>query len=127
MPNNFVIVASGRGATYAFMATCELQDLANRCQPALNSGFECYIYSLEASPLGQPGFTPTGALCLRRVYHLYDAHDRYEDEARGIIDGLSAHSEAASREYLDIMIKALEVERQKLSQGAQPTAAQAGS
>jgi len=92
----------------------ELDECVQRCYPCLQSGFEVFIYSIEASPAGQPGFTPTGAINLRRHFHLYDAHDEFESEAKDIVDRLSVHSIQASQEYLDLMIKTLQEERNKL-------------
>jgi hypothetical protein len=114
MPN-FIISLHGRGSSYAFMLQgVTVEECVDRCYPCLQSGFEVFIYSIEPSPTGQPGFTPTGAVNLRRHFHLYAAHDEYEQEAHDIIERLSAHSVQASQEYLDIMIKAFQLEKDKL-------------
>src|SRR5258707_5781171 len=93
-----------------------VDEAVDRCHPCLQSGFECYIYSIEPSPTGQPGFTPTGAVNLRRHFHLYNAHEEFIDEAKSIIDRLSAHSVQASKEYLNAMIQTLTIERIKLDE-----------
>lgn len=72
------------------------------------------MYKIEPSPLGQPGFTPIGATCLRRVWHLYNAHEEFKQEAQDIITRLDAHSVESSREYLKIMIKEFYIELQKI-------------
>ena len=115
MPTNYIISIHGRGATYAFLAAADTdENMAERCQPAVNSGFEVFIYTLEASLLGQVPFAPTASTHLRRVYHLYDAHEEYRDKAKDIIEGLCAHSEAASKEYLGETIQILAEEYNKL-------------
>jgi len=100
------------------MVSCEDDQVTSRCQPCLKSGFECYIYKIESSPLGKPGFCPDGAITLRRVWHLYAAHDEFKQEARDIIERLSAHSVESSREYLDVMIKAFQDELASLPTGS---------
>lgn len=106
----YLVSLHGRGASYAFLVKGEVQDVANRCKPCTNSGFEVYIYELMPSPHGAPGFAPTGSTPLKQVYHLYDAHDLWVDEARGIVDKLTMHSEVASLEYLASMINVLNTE-----------------
>ena len=96
------------------MVSCEDDQVTSRCQPCLKSGFECYIYKIEQSPLGNPGFMPQGSITLRRVWHLYAAHDEFRQEAMDIISRLDAHSVESSREYLKIMIKEFYTELQKI-------------
>jgi hypothetical protein len=115
LASNFLICATGRGASYGFMVSCEDDQVTSRCQPCLKSGFECYIYKIEQSPLGNPGFMPIGAITLRRVWHLYAAHDEFRQEAQDIISRLDAHSVESSKEYLDIMISILQTEKEKLN------------
>lgn len=103
----YLVSLHGRGASYAFLVKGEVQDVANRCKPCTNSGFEVYIYELVPSPHGAPGFAPTGSTPLKQVYHLYDAHDQWVDEANSIVDKLTMHSEVASLEYLASMINVL--------------------
>jgi hypothetical protein len=93
----------------------EINELVDRCQRANGSGFEAYIYSLEPSPLGQPGFFPAGTLNLKRVFHVYDAHEEFVDEANSIINKLSSHSEEASRAYLAKVLELLHAEQQRLA------------
>lgn len=112
---NHVVNITGRGAQYCMMMTGETQDIANRCQVCLNAGFEVFIYLLEPSQMGQLGFMPSGALNLRRVYHLYDAHEQYEDKAKDIVDTLSCHSMQASVDYIDRMLTILQAERASLT------------
>lgn len=107
----YVVSLHGRGASYAFLVKGEVQDVANRCKPCTNSGFEVYIYELVPSPHGAPGFAPTGSTPLKQVYHLYNAHDQWVDEANSIVDKLTMHSEEASLEYLLAMINVLATER----------------
>ena len=121
---NFFISAQGRGASYAFMVTCEEADVTSRCQPCLKSGFECYIYSVEQSPLGNPGFMPNGGITLRRKFHLYNAHDDFKQEALDIINRLDAHSVESSREYLAIMISEFQRELDVLKGGQYDTQAE---
>lgn len=122
MTKNFVIFASGRGASYAFMITCDESEVTSKCRNTLTSGFECYIYTIEPSPLGQPGFVPQGAMALRRVWHLYNAHDEFKQEAVDLVERLSAHSVEASREYLSDMMEVFRQELVKLKiEQAQPT------
>src|SRR6202008_1654717 len=108
---------TGRGASYAFMATCDEAEITTKCQPALASGFECYVYKIEQSPLGRPGFCPEGAINLRRVWHLYAAHDEFKQEAQDIISRLDSHSTESSIEYLTIMISEFNKELEALKGG----------
>jgi hypothetical protein len=113
--SNFLISCQGRGASYGFMLSCDDDEVTARCQNCLKSGFEVFIYKIEQSPLGNPGFRPEGAITLRRVWHLYNAHEEFKEEARSIINRLDAHSVESSREYLDIMINELTRERTSLN------------
>lgn len=117
MANNYIIVTTGRGASYAFMLTCDEDEVTARCQPSLHSGMECYIYKIEPSPLGKPGFAPEGAINLRRIWHLYAAHEEFKQEAKDIISRLDCHSTQSSIEYLDIMISELQREFEALKGG----------
>lgn len=117
---NHVVNITGRGAQYCMMMTGDTQDIANACQVCLNSGFEVFIYLLEPSQMGQLGFMPKGALNLRRVYHLYDAHEQYEERAKDIVETLSCHSMQASVEYIDTMLRVLNTERSNLIADVSP-------
>lgn len=117
MASNYIIVTSGRGATYAFMVTCDEGEVTAKCQPSLNSGLECFVYKIEPSPLGKPGFAPEGSINLRRVWHLYNAHEEFKQEAKDIISRLDCHSVESSREYLNIMISELQREFEALKGG----------
>ena len=117
MASNYMISVQGRGASYAFLVTCDDNEVTARCQPCLKSGFECYIYKIEPSPLGDPGFKPEGATTLRRVWHLYDAHDEFRQEAVDIINRLDCHSVESSMEYLSIMISEFQRELDVLKGG----------
>jgi hypothetical protein len=86
------------------MVTGLIDEVANRMKSTVDQGFEVYIYSIEPSPSGPSQFFPPNVLTLRRVYHLYDARDKYRDEAHSIVESLSEHSQEASAEYLNIMI-----------------------
>ena len=121
MASNFLICATGRGASYGFMVSCEDDQVTSRCQPCLKSGFECYIYKIEQSPLGNPGFMPQGSITLRRVWHLYAAHDEFRQEALDIISRLDAHSVESSREYLNVMMETFRVELLRLEGMSLPT------
>jgi hypothetical protein len=79
------------------------------------SGFEVFIYTIEPNPTGRPGFTPDGSIHLKRVWHLYDAHEEFADDAESIINRLSAHSVEASREYLKLIIDRLQTEQLRLT------------
>jgi hypothetical protein len=115
MPTNYFVSYHGRGASYGYLIAADSEeDLTARCQAGVNSGFEVYIYKIEQSPLGRNGFDPEGSTNLRRVFHLYDARDEYEQQAKDIIDGLSRHSWQASADYLDVFIRTLSEERTKL-------------
>jgi hypothetical protein len=111
---NFIISVQGRGASYGFMLTCDEDEVTSRCVPALRSGFECFVYKIEPSPLGNPGFRPDGAITLRRIFHLYNAHEEFKQEAVDIITRLDCHSVESSKEYLDIMINTFQAEKEKL-------------
>jgi len=102
------------------MLTCDEGEVTSRCQNALKSGFECYIYKIEPSPLGQPGFIPTGATCLRRVWHLYNAHEEFKQEVVDIINRLDCHSIESSKEYLQIMINTFKEELNGLNSRGSP-------
>jgi hypothetical protein len=102
---NFIINITGRGVHYCGLASnAELEPLCATLNTSLHQGFEVYIYSIEPSPAGHNQHFPTSVLTLKRQYHLYAAHDEYKQEAHDIIERLSAHSKAASSEYLTIMI-----------------------
>jgi hypothetical protein len=114
--SNHIVNAQGRGACYSFMMAGETQDVVNRAQRLVDSGFEVFIYLIEPSKTGQPSFTPEGALNLRRVYHLFDASEKYHDEVKSIIDGLCAHSIIASKKYINEMIEEFNKELVNLTQ-----------
>ena len=114
MASNFLICATGRGASYGFMVSCEDAEVTSRCQPCLKSGFECYIYKIEQSPLGNPGFMPSGSITLRRIWHLYNAHDEFRQEAQDIISRLDAHSIESSIEYLNDMMEIFRAELERI-------------
>lgn len=118
---NHIVSVHGRGANHCFMINGETQDVANRCQVAVDAGFEVWIYLIEASNMGQPAYTPTGSLNLRRVYHLYDAMEKYHDEIHSTIESLDAHSLEASKKYITHMIEQLQAEAVKLNEMDQPT------
>jgi len=113
---NFIVNLHGRGASYCGMApNSTLEDLLERCQHAVNCGFEVFVYSIEPSQIGQPGFMPPNVMNLRRHAHLYDATDEYTDEVNSIINGLSVHSVQASEKYLNLIIEKLTKERDSLA------------
>jgi hypothetical protein len=114
LDKNFVIFATGRGSTYAFMLTCDEETVTSRVHNTMTSGFEVFIYTIEPNPTGSPGFIPQGAVHLKRIWHLYDAHDEFLDDAESIINRLSCHSVEASREYLDLVLEKLQAERARL-------------
>lgn len=113
---NFLIFASGRGRCYGYMLNCDETEVTSRCQLTLNAGFELFIYEITPSPTGKFGFDPTGSTPLKRVWHLYDAHEEYDMKADDIISSLDAHSVEASREYLERVITKLQTERDRLNQ-----------
>lgn len=112
---NFIVFAHGRGRSHAFMITGETQEVANRCKILTDCGFEAYVYKIEPSLHGNVPYQPQGSVHLRRVYHLWDAHDKYRDEIHSIIEGLSTHSADASKEYIVEMIEALNKELSELT------------
>jgi len=118
MATNYIISIHGRGATHAFLAAAETDEhMADRCMPALNAGFEVFVFRIEPSQHG-PEFTPfapTGSTHLRRVYHLHDAHEDFADEARSIINRLEEHSEAAAAVYVTEVIQVLMEEAKRLN------------
>ncbi len=102
---NYIVNITGRGVHYCGLASnAELEPLCMSLNHCLHQGFEVYVYSIEPSPAGHNQHFPSGVLTLKRQYHLYAAHDEYKQEAHDIIERLSAHSKAASSEYLNIMI-----------------------
>lgn len=124
MANNYLIFATGRGRSYGYMLNCDAEEVTSRCHLTLQAGFEVFVYEITPSPLGKFGFDPTGATPLKRVWHLYNAHDEFREEVKCVIDKLEAHSLEASREYLGIMIselhaalEAINVERAKQTTG----------
>lgn len=105
MPANYIVTIVGRGVHYCGLASnAELEPLCASLNHCLHQGFEVYVYSIEPSPAGHNQHFPSGVLTLKRQYHLYAAHDEYKQEAHDIIERLSAHSKAASTEYLNILI-----------------------
>lgn len=119
---NYLVVIVGRGKVYLGLAqnVSNPDSLANSCQTSVDQGFEVYIYSIEASPLGQVTFFPPEVVNLRKHFHLFDDTERYTDEARSIIMGLSRHSITASKRYINIVQSILAKELDGLNQDDPP-------
>lgn len=114
--HNVVVAIVGRGRHTCGMVTGDIQDIANRCQHSVTQGFEVYLYTIEPNPLGADVNLPPSVMPLRRVYHLYDATEKYADEAHSIIESLDAHSIVAAKKYLSVMVEAFNRELAKLAE-----------
>ena len=111
----YLVALQGRGKHWLGLAqVASVDELANQCQISVDQGFEVYIYSLEPSPAGQITAFAKSVVNLRRHYHLFDATERYTDEAHSLIEGFSQHSIEASRKYIQIFQAALAKELEGL-------------
>jgi len=117
--SNFIVVVNGRGVLQTCITKGTLEQVTEKAESILLSGFEVHIYSLKlATPNGRPTYLPDGVNPLACEWAMWDAVEEIRDLTDSIVMRMEEHTEGMARRYLQQAIDQLQEELGKLQ--AQP-------
>jgi len=116
--SNYIVVIHGRGVLHACIAKGTLEQVTEKAEGCLLSGFEVHMYSLKlAEHTTHLTYLPSGINLLREEFHMWDAAEEITDMVNGIKMHMDSHTTGMSKIYLQQAIEELQAELDKISAG----------
>jgi hypothetical protein len=119
-PNNFIVVIHGRGVLHTCIAKGTLEEVTEKAEACLLSGFEVHVYALKLDPtVSHLTYLPTGVDLLQRVFHMWDAKDEVSELVSNIMIHMDEHTEGMAKRYVQQAIDELTEQLQTLNAGSE--------
>lgn len=113
--SNYVVVVHGRGVLHVALAKGTLEEVTERAEGCLLSGFEVHVYSLKLDDVTRSlTYLPAGLSLLKQEWHMWDAGEEVKDLTDSIINHMDEHTAGMARRYLTQAIGQLQEELVKL-------------
>lgn len=112
--SNFIVVIHGRGVLHTCLAKGTEEDVKQKAEGCLLSGFEVHLYSLKLATNSRPSYLPEGVNPLQQEFHLWDAQEEFEELTSNITMHLDEHTIGMSKRYIQQCIEQLQEELAKL-------------
>jgi len=113
--SNYIVVIHGRGVLQTCLTKGTLEDVCERAEACLLSGFEVHVYSLKLNTSGRPSYLPESISPLQQEFHMWDAADEFSDLVNSIVMTCDSHTVGMSKRYIQQCIEQLNDELAKLT------------
>jgi hypothetical protein len=116
--SNFIVVIHGRGVLQTCIAKGTLEEVTQKAEGCLLSGFEVHVYSLKLTTSGRPTYLPEGINPLQQEFNMWDASDEFHDLTTSILNNCEEHTSGMAKRYLQQVIDKLQEEMTLLNEDA---------
>jgi hypothetical protein len=117
--SNFIVVVHGRGVLQTCIAKGTLEEVTERAEAVLLSGFEIHVYSLKLATSNRPSYLVAGIDPLQQEFNMWDAEDEFKDLAQSIVNNSEEHTKGMAQKYIRQCIDDLTEELNKLAEGSE--------
>lgn len=108
--SNYIIVVHGRGVLKTCLTKGTHDQVLQRAEACLLSGFEVHLYSLKLETSNRPAYLPEGVTPLQSEFNLWDAAEEFKDLTNSITMHCDEHTAGMSLRYLRQCVEQLEEE-----------------